>query len=79
MSNTMQGLITIDNIENSIGKTVDSKRRMFNYYPLTLKKINEKYFYTDKNGVMIPFDDKKAICFDSVVKTPQKKPKEMER
>lgn|GEM_PF-6129109 len=69
MEKVTQGVVTIANIENFIGKTVDSKRKMFHYYPLTFKKINGKYFYTDKNGVMMPFNDKDKIYFDSIIKT----------
>lgn len=69
-----QGVITIDNVENFIGKTVDRQRKLFHYYPLSFKKVNDEYFYVDRNDVMIHFNKEDKIPFDSVVDTPTKKP-----
>ena len=76
MDEKKQGVVTIENIEKFIGRTVDCRRRLFNYYPLSFKKMNGEYFYVDRYDVMIHFNKEDKIPFDSVVKTPQKKPKE---
>ena len=76
MDITPQGAVTLDNVEDFIGKTVDSKRRAWHYYPLTFKKFGENYFYVDRNGVMVQMDKHDAIHYDSVTDAPQKKPKD---
>ena len=70
-----QGVITINNIEAFVGKTVDCERRMFHHYPLTIKKINDEYFYVDRNDVMMPFNTEDTIKFERVADPPQKQPK----
>jgi hypothetical protein len=66
MSKTKKGVITMTNIEEFVGKTVDCKRGMFHHYPLTIMKTEEKYYYADRNGVAIHFNNKDSISFDSV-------------
>jgi len=73
------GVITIDNIEKFIGKTVDCQRRLFHHYPLTFKKMNSNYFYVDRVGVMIHFNKEDKIRFDSVADTPAKLSKHKNR
>lgn len=67
-----QDVITIDNIEKFIGKTVDCDRGKFHYYPLSISKTDKQYYYTDRNDVMICFNKGDTIYYDSVYDTPIK-------
>ena len=55
------------NVRDFIGKKVDCERRMFNYYPLTFREIQGKFYYVDRNHVMIPLDERKRIYYDFIV------------
>jgi hypothetical protein len=66
MSETKKGVITMANIEEFVGKTVNGKRGMFHHYPLTIMKTEGKYYYADRNGVSVHFNNNDSISFDSV-------------
>ena len=57
------------NVAQFVGKTVDAKRRLFHYYPLTiLYSDNIGYCYRDRNGVVCSNDFKREpIQYDWVV------------
>ena len=76
MSENRQGEVTIANIEDFIGKQIDCKRRMWHHYPLTFIKINDNYYYVDRNAVMMPFHNKDTIRYDNVKNAPRRKPKD---
>lgn len=58
--------ITIDNIENFAGKMVHCKNGMWHYYPLKISKKDGKYYYTDRNGVMMEFTPDLKIGYTQV-------------
>ena len=70
----MYGIVTMRNIEQFIGKTVDRQRRMFHHYPLSFQKIDDAYYYTDKNGVVMPFNKDTEIIFDRIINAPMNEP-----
>ena len=73
----MYDIVTIRNIEDFIGKTVDRKHSMFHHYPITFQKNNDAYFYIDKNDVMMPFNKEDEIIFDRIINAPRNIPVDM--
>lgn len=63
--------ITKSNIKEFIGMTVDCSRRLHHYYPLTIKKRDEQYFYVDATDTWIWFDDRDVIYYDTICKPEQ--------
>lgn len=59
------------NASKYVGRVLDSKKRMFNHYPLRVLEINGKYFYTDRNKVMIDVPEERdipnSVYFDKVI------------
>ena len=63
---------TTENAERYLGKTLDSRKRMFHYYPLTVKKWpNGAYAYVDRTGTAMPVPEPKdrfnRVWFDFVL------------
>lgn len=60
--------IDASNVDQFVGKTVDSKIRMFHYYPLKIMKSSDGYCYIDRNGVIVMHDfEKYPIRYDTVL------------
>ena len=55
--------ITIDNIDDFVGKMVHCQNGLWYYYPLKISKQNGKYYYTDRNGVMMEFTPEQRIGY----------------
>ena len=57
--------------EKLVGKKVDSKRRLFGYYPIEIIKINGELYAKDAVGVCSPIpekeDDFNCFNYDFVV------------
>lgn len=60
--------ITKSNIKDFVGLTVDCNRRLHHYYPLTIRQRDEQYYYVDKTGTWIVFNDKDMIYYDTILK-----------
>lgn len=60
--------ITKSNIKDFVGLTVDCDRRLHHYYPLTIRKRGEQYYYVDVTGTWILFGDKDVIYYDTILK-----------
>lgn len=60
------------NASKYVGCVLDSKKRMFHYYPLLVKEINGKYYYRDATNTMMPVPDENdlfnSVYFDEVLK-----------
>ena len=54
------------NAEKLVGKKVDSKRRLFGYYPIEIIKINGELYAKDAVGVCSPIPEKEDDfnCFN---------------
>lgn len=62
------GDITLENVESFINKTVDCKRRLFHYYPLTIGKNSKgKYYFKDSTNTYQFFDNQTCIKYDSIL------------
>lgn len=60
--------ITIDNAPELLGKSVDSVKRMFHYYPLRIGQWSSgRYYYADRHGVAIPIEKGDKIPYDFIV------------
>lgn len=59
------------NARELIGKKIDRHRRMFGYYPMTVKEINGELHVIDAVGVCMPIpekeDDFNCINYDFVI------------
>ena len=61
--------IDANNVDQFIGKTVDSKTQRFHYYPLTiLHRTDIGYCYRDSTGTVVRNDFAKGpIAYDVIV------------
>lgn len=63
--------LTQENAHLYEGKTLDAHKRLFHYYPLEVKKINDEWMVKDRIGVCMPIpeekDDFNRIDFDYIV------------
>ena len=63
--------LTKENAAEYEGKTLDSKKRLFHYYPLRV--VLHKTLgpcYTDRNGVMMKIPEE-GVYFETVMETAQ--------
>ena len=58
--------ITIDNIDEFVGKMIHCRNGMWHYYPLKISKKEGKYYYTDRNGVKMEFTEDLKIAYTQV-------------
>lgn len=59
--------ITLENVSNFIGKTVDCSRRLLHYYPITIGQNSKgKYYFRDRTGTYQFFDKDTNIRYDIV-------------
>ena len=63
--------LTQENAHLYEGKKLDTNRRLFHYYPLEVKKINNEYMVKDRVGVCMPVPPEKdlfnRIDFDFII------------
>ncbi len=64
-------ILTTENAEQYVGKTLDSRKRQFHYYPLrVIQHSNGSYYYVDRmNTMMLVLSAKEtfdAVHFDMV-------------
>lgn len=60
--------ITKQNRAEFVGVTVDCYRPLRHYYPLTIRARDGRYYYVDRTGTWVRFDDKEVIYYDTIVK-----------
>lgn len=63
--------LTTENAGKYVGKTLDSSKRSFHYYPLrVIRHSNGGYYYVDRLNTMIPVQSEKdsfnSVWFDVV-------------
>lgn len=63
----MAEYITIDNAADFVGKTVDCYRRLGHHYPIRVIQGVSGLYIVDRNGVMMPLNDRDAIAYDWIV------------
>lgn len=59
--------ITIANIEEFVGKTLLCDPCRWHHYPLKISKRDGVYYYTDRNGVMMRFNESEMIAYTEAI------------
>ena len=59
--------ITKQNRADFIGITVDCIRRLHHNYPLTIREREGQFYYVDRTGTWVVFNDDDVIYYDAVV------------
>lgn len=65
--NAIINTVTIDNIESFVGKTLICDPYRWHHYPLKISKRNDSYYYTDRNGVMMRFEEHEKIAYTATI------------
>lgn len=63
----MAEYITLDNAADFVGKTVDCHRRSGHHYPIRVVQGVSRLYIVDRNGVMMPINDRDTIAYDFIV------------
>lgn len=59
--------VTLENVEQFVGKQIDCERRLWHYYPLTITKTKSgEYAYIDRNRVLMIFDKNTRLAYDTI-------------
>lgn len=64
-------ILTQENANEYVGKTLDAKHGLFHYYPLKVVKMRDGYNFIDRHDTMMRVPEEKygGIYFDEVIPT----------
>ena len=65
----MPKFITLKNVADFVGKTVDCHKRVGHHYPLKITRgaNKERFYIVDRNAVSMPIGQSDNIAYDFIV------------